>query len=151
MSHMNSNFMWKIVALGREMLSELSKQCNLLHLYNEYRKGENVTHIYWHCPWWKQQLWPPCTNWQTYLTFHFQLALCIDGKNTTHKPVTWWDHISAPTWTPIAGILSLKQQAQRTEKDYSEAVREKKQVMYKGKPIKITADFSMETLKVRRA
>jgi hypothetical protein len=95
MSHMNSNFMWKIVALGREMLSELSKQCNLLHLYNEYRKGENVTHIYWHCPWWKQQLWPPCTNWQTYLTFHFQLALCIDGKNTTHKPVTWWDHISA--------------------------------------------------------
>jgi hypothetical protein len=31
------------------------------------------------------------------------------------------------------------------------AVREKKQIMYKGKPIKITADFSMETLKARRA
>jgi ribosomal protein L39E len=31
------------------------------------------------------------------------------------------------------------------------AVREKKQVTYKGKPIKITADFSMETLKARRA
>jgi hypothetical protein len=30
-------------------------------------------------------------------------------------------------------------------------VREKKQITYKGKPIKITADFSMETLKVRRA
>jgi hypothetical protein len=30
------------------------------------------------------------------------------------------------------------------------AVREKKQVTYKGKPIKITADFSMETLKERR-
>jgi hypothetical protein len=27
------------------------------------------------------------------------------------------------------------------------AVREKKQIMYKGKPIKITADFSTETLK----
>jgi hypothetical protein len=26
------------------------------------------------------------------------------------------------------------------------AVREKKQITYKGKPIKITADFSMETL-----
>jgi hypothetical protein len=26
-------------------------------------------------------------------------------------------------------------------------VREKKQIIYKGKPIKITADFSMETLK----
>jgi hypothetical protein len=31
------------------------------------------------------------------------------------------------------------------------AVREKKQITYKDKPIKITADFSMETLKVRRA
>jgi microcompartment protein CcmL/EutN len=30
------------------------------------------------------------------------------------------------------------------------AVREKKQIMYKGKPIKITAYFSMETLKTRR-
>jgi hypothetical protein len=31
------------------------------------------------------------------------------------------------------------------------AVREKKQITYKGKPIKITADFSMETAKTRRA
>jgi hypothetical protein len=31
------------------------------------------------------------------------------------------------------------------------AVREKKQITYKGKPIKVTADFSMETLKSRRA
>jgi hypothetical protein len=31
------------------------------------------------------------------------------------------------------------------------AVREKKQITYKGKPIKITADSSTETLKVRRA
>jgi hypothetical protein len=31
------------------------------------------------------------------------------------------------------------------------ALREKKQITYKGKPIKITADFSMETLKARRA
>jgi hypothetical protein len=31
------------------------------------------------------------------------------------------------------------------------AIREKKQVTYKGKPMKITADFSMETLKTRRA
>jgi hypothetical protein len=29
------------------------------------------------------------------------------------------------------------------------AVREKNQITYKGKPIKITADFSTETLKVR--
>jgi hypothetical protein len=31
------------------------------------------------------------------------------------------------------------------------AVTEKKQIIYKGKPIKITADFSTETLKARRA
>jgi hypothetical protein len=31
------------------------------------------------------------------------------------------------------------------------AVRKKKQITYKGKPIKITADFSMETFKARRA
>jgi hypothetical protein len=31
------------------------------------------------------------------------------------------------------------------------AVREKKQIIYKGKPLKNTADFSMETLKGRRA
>jgi hypothetical protein len=31
------------------------------------------------------------------------------------------------------------------------AIREKKQITYKGKPIKITADFSTETLKTRGA
>jgi hypothetical protein len=31
------------------------------------------------------------------------------------------------------------------------AIREKKQITYKGKPIKIKADFSTETLKARRA
>jgi hypothetical protein len=31
------------------------------------------------------------------------------------------------------------------------AIREKKKMTHKGKPIKITADFSMETLKARRA
>jgi hypothetical protein len=31
------------------------------------------------------------------------------------------------------------------------AVRQKKQIAYKGKPIKIKADFSTETLKARRA
>jgi hypothetical protein len=31
------------------------------------------------------------------------------------------------------------------------AIRKKKQITYKGKSIKITADFSMETLKARRA
>jgi hypothetical protein len=29
------------------------------------------------------------------------------------------------------------------------AIREKKQITYQGKPIKITADFSMETVKAK--
>jgi hypothetical protein len=32
-----------------------------------------------------------------------------------------------------------------------EDAREKKQITYKGKPIKITSDFSTETLQARRA
>jgi hypothetical protein len=31
------------------------------------------------------------------------------------------------------------------------AIKEKNQITYKSKPFKITADFSMETLKARRA
>jgi hypothetical protein len=46
------------------------------------------------------------------------------------------------------GILSVKQQIQRR---ILKAVRDKKQITYKGKLIKITADFSTETLKERRA
>jgi hypothetical protein len=47
-------------------------------------------------------------------------------------------------------ILSLKQKAQRIEKRILKDVREKKQITCKGKPIKVTADFSMEILKARR-
>jgi hypothetical protein len=46
-------------------------------------------------------------------------------------------------------ISSLKQQAQR--KNIEGCKREKKSITSKGKPIKITADFSTETLKARRA
>jgi hypothetical protein len=38
-----------------------------------------------------------------------------------------------------------------TRKRILKTVREKKQIINKGKPIKITADFSMETFKARRA
>jgi hypothetical protein len=51
---------------------------------------------------------------------------------------------------PPHSILSLKQQAENRER-ILKAVREKKQITYKGKPIKITTDFSTETLKARRA
>jgi hypothetical protein len=47
-------------------------------------------------------------------------------------------------------MLSLKQQAQKIQRTLK-VVREKKQITYKGKPIKIIAGFSMEILKARRA
>jgi hypothetical protein len=46
-------------------------------------------------------------------------------------------------------ILSLNNKQESRER-ILKAVREKKQITDKGKPIKITADFSMETLKARR-
>jgi hypothetical protein len=51
---------------------------------------------------------------------------------------SYWHIIIKTTTTEVREII-LK------------AVREKKQITYKGKPIKITADFSTETLKARRA
>jgi hypothetical protein len=40
--------------------------------------------------------------WQTYLTSQFQLNWYTEEQNTTHKPVTWWDHIRAPAYVQIA-------------------------------------------------
>jgi hypothetical protein len=45
----------------------------------------------------------------------------------------------------------MKTTSTETRERILKAVREKKQITYKDKPIKITADFSTETLKTRRA
>jgi hypothetical protein len=50
---------------------------------------------------------------------------------------------------PLHSIFSLKHLAQNRER-ISKAIKEKKQITYKGKPIKIRAHFSSETLKARR-
>jgi hypothetical protein len=47
--------------------------------------------------------------------------------------------------------IIIKTTSTETQEKILKAVREKKQITYKGKPIKITADFSTETLKARRA
>jgi hypothetical protein len=51
----------------------------------------------------------------------------------------------------ISGYIIIKTTSTETRERILKAVREKKQITYEGKPIKITADFSMETLKERRA
>jgi hypothetical protein len=47
--------------------------------------------------------------------------------------------------------IIFKMTSTETEERILKAVREKTQITYKGKPIKITANFSTETLKGRRA
>jgi hypothetical protein len=47
--------------------------------------------------------------------------------------------------------IIIKKTSTENRERILKGVREKKQITYKGKPIKITADFSMETLKARRA
>jgi hypothetical protein len=54
---------------------------------------------------------------------------------------------------PLHSMLSLKHLSQTTDKHRErilKAVGEKIQIMYEGKPIKITAHFSTENLKARR-
>jgi tRNA A37 threonylcarbamoyladenosine dehydratase len=46
--------------------------------------------------------------------------------------------------------INIKTTITENKESILKAVREKKQITYKGKPIKITADFSTETLKARR-
>jgi hypothetical protein len=52
---------------------------------------------------------------------------------------------------PPHGSIIIKTTSTENRERIVKAVREKKQLTYKGKPIKITADFSTETLKARRA
>jgi hypothetical protein len=46
--------------------------------------------------------------------------------------------------------IIIKTTSTETRERILKAVREEKQIKYRGKPIKITADFSMETLKAKR-
>jgi hypothetical protein len=47
--------------------------------------------------------------------------------------------------------IIIKTTSSESRERILKAVRDKKQITYKSKPIKITADFSKETLKARRA
>jgi hypothetical protein len=46
--------------------------------------------------------------------------------------------------------IIIKTTSTETRERILKAIREKKQITYKGKPIKIITDFSTETLKTRR-
>jgi hypothetical protein len=47
--------------------------------------------------------------------------------------------------------IIIKTISTKTRERILKAIQEKIQIIYKGKPIKITADFSTETFKARRA
>jgi hypothetical protein len=52
---------------------------------------------------------------------------------------------------PSPQHIIIKTTSTENREKILKAVRETQQIAYKGKPIKITADFSMETLKTSRA
>jgi hypothetical protein len=54
--------------------------------------------------WGKQQLQPACMIWQTDLMSQFQLNWWTKEQNTSHKPVTWTDHIRLSAYMPIPGL-----------------------------------------------
>ena len=64
---------------------------------------------------------------------HIGLQIALIKKKSTHR------HI----------IVKIPETQQKNK--ILQAVREKKQITYKGKPIRITADFSTQTIKARRA
>jgi hypothetical protein len=70
---------------------------------------------------------------------HIQVQKASRTPNRLHQNRTTPQHIIIKT--------TSTENRERTWK----GVREKKQITYKGKPIKVTADFSRETLKARRA
>jgi hypothetical protein len=71
------------------------------------------------------------------LLIQVQEASRISNRLNQNRTSPW--HITIKTISTENGEIILKD------------IREKKHIMYKGKPIKITADFSMETLKARKA
>jgi hypothetical protein len=69
----------------------------------------------------------------------------IQVKETSRTPNRLDQNRTTP-WHII-----IKTTSTETRERILKAVREKKQITYKSKPIKITADFSTETLKARTA
>jgi hypothetical protein len=65
-----------------------------------------------------------------------------EASKTPNRP----DQNRTTTWHII-----IKTTNTETRERILKSVREKNQITYKGKPNKITADFSTETLKARRA
>jgi hypothetical protein len=76
---------------------------------------------------------------------NLEKELPIQVQETTRTPNGLNQNRTSP-WNII-----IKTTSTENRERILKVVREKKQIMYKGKPIKITADFSMETLKARKA
>jgi hypothetical protein len=72
-------------------------------------------------------------------------VLPIQVQEASRTPIRLDQHRTSPWY------IIIKTTSTENRERILKAVREKKQIMYKGKLIKITADFSMETLKARRA
>jgi hypothetical protein len=86
---------------------------------------------------------PPQLHWTPALSQTHSLSIQVKEAFRTPNRL---DQNRTTPWHIIIETTSTE-----TRERILNTIREKKQITYKGKPIKITADFSMETLKVRRA
>jgi hypothetical protein len=76
---------------------------------------------------------------------NLEKVLLIQVQETSRTPNRLEQNRTSPWY------IIIKTTSTENSERILKAVRERKQIIYKGKPIKITADFSMETLKARRA
>jgi hypothetical protein len=76
---------------------------------------------------------------------NLQKAMLIQVQEASRTPNRLDENRTTP-WHII-----IKATSTETRERIWKAIREKKLITYEGKPIKITADFSTETLKARRA
>jgi hypothetical protein len=89
-----------------------------------------------------------CNIFNKTITENFQnlkVVLPIQVQESSRTP-NRLDQNRTSAWHII-----IKTTSTENRERISKAIKEKKQMMYKGKPIKITADFSTKTLKARKA
>jgi hypothetical protein len=76
---------------------------------------------------------------------NLEKVLLIQGQEASRTP----NRLDQNRTTPWCIIIKTTNKENRVR--ILKAISEKKQLTYKGKPNKVTTDFSMETLKARRA
>jgi hypothetical protein len=132
---------WRTVS---QTTQDLQKEYARIHRLHQKTKPESHGH------WKRQEVQAKRTHniFNKIITENFpnlEIVMPIQVQESSRTPNRLDQNRTFP-WHIIIKIKSTQ-----NRKRILKVVREKKQITCKGKPIKITADFSTETLKARRA